>query len=125
MKIPVREQKPSLELKSLRFYSEGIKKVYTKHFYKSLNKRFGIEFVIKNNTSKLQSLKIGGCILAPNGAVVANWIDNKKINSNSSGTYCYHADEKMFNNIKTGKYSVRCWINDRLVKESSFVITYK
>ncbi|MCI7243071.1 MAG: hypothetical protein MR549_04255 [Lachnobacterium sp.] len=125
MKIPVREQKPSLELKSLKFYSEGIQKVYTKHFYKSLNKQFGIEFLIKNNTSEIQSLKIGGCILASDGVVVAKWIDNEKINSNSTGRYSYHADEKLFNKLKTGKYSVRCWINDRLVKESSFIITYK
>ena len=125
MKIPVREQKPSLELKSLKFYSEGIQKVYTKHFYKSLNKQFGIEFLIKNNTSEIQSLKIGGCILASDGVVVAKWIDNEKINSNSTGRYSYHAGEKLFNKLKTGKYSVRCWINDRLVKESSFIITYK
>lgn len=85
MQIPLstsqQPKRPPLELLSIKLYSTGIKKVFTDHFYKSMNRNFGVEITIRNNTSKMQEMKIGGCIggciYDSNKNKAANWIGNK------------------------------------------------
>lgn len=125
MNIPTNPQKPSLEMKSIKLYSTGLKKVFTNHFYKSMNHNFGIEITIKNNTNKIQEMKIGGCVYDSNRKAAANWISNKKINPHSCTLYDYYVKEQTFNKMKAGKYIVIFWINDKKVKEATFTITYK
>lgn len=128
MQIPLTPQQPKyspLELISIKLYSTGIKKVFTDHFYKSMNHNFGVEITIRNNTSKIQKMKIGGCIYDNNKNKVINWIGNKKINPYSTTEYNFYVTEDSFSKLKTGKYTVIFWINDKRVKESKFTITYK
>lgn len=125
MKIPTNPQRSPLEMKSIRLYSTGLKKVFTNHFYKSMNKNFGVEIIIRNNTNITQEMKIGGCVYDSNGKGVAKWISNKRINPNSSVPYNYYVTEQTFNEMKPGKYTTIFWINDKKVKESTFTITYK
>lgn len=129
MQIPLspssQPKKPPLELCSIKLYSTGLKKVFTNHFYKSMNHNFGVEIKIKNNTSKLQDIKIGGCVYDSNKNVVVKWIGNKKVNSHSFMSYDFYVKEQTFNKMQPGKYTIIFWINDKKVKESSFTITYK
>ena len=115
MNIPTNPKKAPLEMKSIKLYSTGLKKVFTNHFYKSMNHNFGIEITIRNNTNRMQEMKIGGCV----------YDSNKKINPNSNACYDYYVKEHTFNTMKPGKYIVIFWINDKKVKEASFNITYK
>lgn len=129
MKIPLctsqPQKRPPLELLSIKLYSTGLKKIFTKHFYKSMNHNFGVELTIRNNTSKLQDMKIGGCIYDINRKKTVNWIGNKKINPHSSATYDFYVREQAFSKMNAGKYTIIFWINDKKVKEDSFTITYK
>lgn len=129
MQIPLstsqQPKRPPLELLSIKLYSTGIKKVFTDHFYKSMNRNFGVEITIRNNTSKMQEMKIGGCIYDSNKNKAANWIGNKKINPHSTVPYDFYVTEDRFSKLSAGKYVVIFWINDKKVKESDFTITYK
>ncbi len=128
MKIPLstpHSPKPPLELLSIKLYSTGIKRVFTNHFYKSMNHNFGVQITIRNNTSKLQNMKIGGCIYDSNKKKAVNWIGNKSINSYSSTSYDFYVKEQTFSKMNAGKYTIIFWINDKKVKEESFTITYK
>lgn len=129
MQIPLNTsqtpKRPPLELLSIKLYSTGIKKVFTDHFYKSMNHNFGVEITIRNNTSKLQEMKIGGCIYDSNKNKAVNWIGNKKINSHSTTSYDFYVTEDRFSKLCAGKYTIIFWINDKKVKESKFTITYK
>lgn len=129
MKIPLntpqQPKRPPLELLSIKLYSTGLKKVFTNHFYKSMNHNFGVEITIRNNTSKLQDMKIGGCIYDVNKKKIVNWIDNKKINPHSLSSYNFYVKEQTFLKMGDGKYKIIFWINDKKVKEDSFAITYK
>lgn len=129
MQIPLstsqQSKRPPLELLSIKLYSTGIKKVFTDHFYKSMNRNFGVEITIRNNTSKMQEMKIGGCIYDSNKNKAANWIGNKKINPHSTIPYDFYVTENTFSKLNAGKYVVIFWINDKKVKESNFTITYK
>ena len=125
LSTPQQPKRPPLELLSIKLYSTGIKNVFTDHFYKSMNKNFGVEITIRNNTSKLQEMKIGGCIYDSNKNKAANWIANKKINSHSTTKYDFIVTEDRFSKLSTGKYTIIFWINDKKVKESKFTITYK
>lgn len=129
MKIPTKpsstNKKPPLELTSIKMYSTGLKKVFTNHFYKTMNHNFGIEISIKNNSSSIQNMKIGGCVNDSNNKMVCKWISNKTINPHSSKPYYYYVEERTFNNMKPGKYTIIFWINDKKVKEQTFNITYK
>ena len=129
MKIPLspssQPKKPPLELRSIRLYSTGLKKVFTDHFYKSMNHNFGIEITIRNNTSKLQKMKIGGCVYDSKKKIIAKWLNNKNISPHCSASYDYYVREETFNKMDAGKYTVIFWINDKKVKEGVFTITYK
>lgn len=129
MQIPVnpssQKKRPPLELCGIKLYSKGLKKVYTNHFYKSMNKNFGIDITIRNNSSKLQKLKIGGCVNNSNNQMVIRWISTKSINPHDSETYVYYVQEKDFNKMDSGTYTIIFWINDKRVKKTTFTITYK
>lgn len=125
LSIPQQPKRPPLELLSIKLYSIGIKKVFTDHFYKSMNRNFGVEIKIQNNTSKLQEMKIGGCIYDSNKNKAVNWIRNKKINPHSTAEYDFYVTEDSFSKLNAGKYTIIFWINDKKVKESKFIITYK
>lgn len=130
MQIPLNPSsspnKPPLELKKINLYSTGYKgKVFTNHFYKSMNHNFGIEIEIRNNTSKMQNIRIGGCIYDHNGNTTSRW--NTTINVSPHTTYkydCYVKDEA-FTRMKEGKYKVQFWINDKKVQKEYFYVTYK
>lgn len=126
MQIPIQPKKPPLELSSIKLYSTGLKKVFTKHFYKSMNHNFGVEMVIKNNTTKPQVVKIGGCINDNKGKLVIKWNPkNKKILPNSSFKTDFYVRETDFSKMKEGKYIVQFWINDKKVQNENFTVTYK
>lgn len=128
MQIPVspsQQRRPPLELVSVKLYSTGLKKVFTNHFYKSMNHNFGVELLIRNNTSKLQNMKIGGCIYDKERRKITNWIGNKKINPHSSTSYDFYVKEQTFSKMNAGTYTLIFWINDKKIKEDTFTITYK
>lgn len=129
MQIPLNQSQPKhppLELVSIKLYSTGLKKVFTNHFYKSMNHNFGVEMVIRNNTTKMQVVKIGGCINDENGKLITKWNPiNKKISPNNSITQDFYVKEYIFTGMKIGKYIVQFWINDKKVQNEHFTITYK
>lgn len=125
MNIPTNPQKPPLEMKNIKLYSTGLKKLFTNHFYKSMNHNFGIEITIRNNTSNIQKLKIGGCVNNSNNKKIANWISNKSIRPHTSQSFDFYIKEQDFNRMDLGKYTVIFWINDKKVKEIPFTVTYK
>lgn len=125
MNIPTSPQKPPLEMKSIKLYSTGLKNVYTNHFYKSMNKNFGVEIKVVNNTSISQKLKIGGCIYNSNKKQITHWITTKHIQPHKLMPYCFYVKDNEFDKMDCGKYTVIFWINDKKVKETSFTITYK
>ena len=128
MKIPtssLQPKRPPLELLHIKLYSTGLKKVFTDHFYKSMNHNFGVQITIRNNTSKLQYMKIGGCIYDIHGKKIVNWIGNKKINPHCKASYDFYVKEQQFLKMNAGKYTIIFWINDKKVKEDTFIITYK
>lgn len=116
----------SIRLKSIRLYSTGSKgKVYTNHFYKSMNHNFGVEIQIRNNTSRSQSVKIGGCVYNSNNQPEVRWLGTKVIKSTSSTSYDFYVRENTFSKMKEGKYKIQFWINDKKVQREFFVVTYK
>lgn len=129
MQIPLNQsqpKRPPLELVSIKLYSTGLKKIFTNHFYKSMNHNFGVEMKIRNNTTKLQIVKIGGCINDENGKLIIKWNPtNKKISPNNSITQDFYVKENSFNGMKEGKYIVQFWINDKKVQNEHFTVTYK
>lgn len=122
---PSQSKRPPLELCSIKLYSTGLKKVFTNHFYKSMNHNFGVEITIRNNTSQLQNVKIGGCVYDNNGTTVIRWNGNKRVNPNSSVSYDFYVKEQSFSQMKEGKYKIQFWINDKKVQKEYFKITYK
>lgn len=129
MKIPLdsstQSKRPPLELCSIKLYSTGLKKVFTNHFYKSMNHNFGIEITIRNNTAQAQSMRIGGCIYDEKGDTIIRWSGIKKIKALSFLAYDFYVREKTFSKMKEGKYKVQFWINDKKVQKEYFFITYK
>lgn len=129
MQIPLnqsRPKRPPLELVSIKLYSTGLKKVFTNHFYKSMNHNFGVEMIIRNNTTKLQIVKIGGCINDDKGNLIIKWNPtNKKVVPNSSCKQDFYVKESGFSKMKDGKYIIQFWINDKKVQNEHFTITYK
>lgn len=91
-----------------------------------MNHNFGVEMKIRNNTTKLQIVKIGGCINDENGKLIIKWNPtNKKISPNNSITQDFYVKENSFNGMKEGKYIVQFWINDKKVQNEHFTVTYK
>jgi len=125
LSTPQQPKRPPLELLSIKLYSTGLKKVFTNHFYKSMNHNFGVEITIRNNTSQLQNMKIGGCIYDDKGTTIIRWNANKKINPHSSIPYDFYVKEESFSRMKEGKYKIQFWINDKKVQKEYFAVTYK
>lgn len=129
MQIPINQslpKRPPLELISIKLYSTGLKKVYTNHFYKSMNYNFGVKIVIKNNTPKPQMVKIGGCIHDENGNLIIKWNPtNTEIAPNNSIKPQFLVKENDFSKMKIGKYTILFWINDKKVQNKYFTVTYK
>lgn len=119
-------QKPQLELCSIKLYSTGVRKIFTNHFYRGLNHNFGVEIKIKNNTSIIQNVRIGGCIYDSDGKTVIEWKGKlKKINPNSSNTHDFYVREDSFSKMRDGRYKIQFWVNDQKVQKEYFTISYK
>lgn len=130
MQIPLNQssqpKRPPLELCSIKLYSTGLKKVFTNHFYKSMNHNFGIEILVRNNTNTEQSIRVGGCIYDNSGKTIVKWSNaNIKIPKQTSKTWDFYVKEDGFSKMKEGKYKVQFWINDKKVQKEYFTITYK
>ena len=130
MEIPLKQsytaKKPPLEVIKIRLYSTGAKgKVYTNHIYKSLNHNFGVEIVIRNNTSKFQFVKVKGFLYDSTGNPVIDWHKNRSIPPHSTHKSDYYVKVENFSNLKLGKYKVQFWLNNVKVKKDYLIITYK
>lgn len=128
MQIPLNSsqpKRPPLELCSIKLYSTGLRKIFTNHFYKSMNHNFGVEITIRNNTNQSQSMRIGGCVYDDKGMVIVRWNSTKNINAISSNSYDFYAKEQTFSKMKEGKYKIQFWINDKKVQKEYFTVTYK
>lgn len=116
-----------VSLKTIKLYCTGAKgKVYTTTFYKNLNKDFGIEVVIKNNTPKIQPVKLGHCIYDKSGK---NTISAKtfslKVNPHSTFKKDILVDVKTFKTMKPGKYKSQLWLNDKRIQRVFFTVLDK
>lgn len=130
MQIPLntssQPKRPPLELCSIKLYSTGLKKVFTNHFYKSMNHNFGIEILVRNNTNTEQSIRVSGCIYDNSGKTIEKWSNaNIKIPKQRSITWDFYVKEDRFSKMKEGKYKVQFWINNKKVQKEYFTITYK
>lgn len=117
----------SISLEKIKLYCTGAKgKVYSKVFYKSVNSDFGVEVIIRNNTPKLQNVKLGHCIYDKSGN---NTMFQKtlyiKINPHSSFTQRIRVSPEDFSKMKTGEYKSQLWINDEKVQRVFFTIKNK
>lgn len=115
-----------VSLQSIRLYSTGSKgKVYTDKFYKSINHNFGIEVVLKNTSSKIQTIHLGHCIYDEKGNVVFKGNFTPKINPYSTLTQQIFVNANAFAKMKSGKYKSQFWINDTKVQKAFFTVAYK
>ena len=128
--IPPRPSKPHsrppLDLQSIRLYSTGSRgKVFTDHFYRAMNHNFGVEIKIKNNTNRVQDVKIAGYVYDSVGNTVVGWKTIfKKIQPNSLLSHDSYVNEHDFSCMKDGEYKVQFWVNDVKIKKF-FKMTYK
>lgn len=99
--------------------------MFTNHFYKAMNHNFGIEMVIRNNTSITQTISVGGCVYDDKGNTVVKWGCSKKIPAYTSSTHDFYVRENSFAQLREGKYKVQFWINNKKVQKEFFTITYK
>lgn len=129
MNIPLKsakQRRPPLELCSIKLYSTGLKKVFTKHFYKSMNHNFGVEILVRNNTQISQTIHVGGCIYNNNGKEIINWKNvNITISPQSYKKHDFFVKEFQFANMNEGTYKVQFWINNKRVQREFFTISYK
>ena len=129
MQIPIKKSystKPPLELCHIKLYSTGLKgKVYTNNFYKSMIHNFGIEMQIRNNTSQIQNVNIGGCIYDNMDNTIVRWNTRKQIPARSTLSNDFYVSENTFSQMKIGRYKVQFWVNDKKVQKEFFTITFK
>ena len=126
LNVPPQPKRPPLELCKISLYSTGARgKVFTNHFYKALNHNFGVEMVIRNNTSTSQTVKIGGCVYDFQGNTVVKWGTTKQLGAHSSSTQDFYVREETFSELKEGKYKIQFWINNKKVQKDFFTITFK
>jgi len=116
-----------LELCNIQLYSTGSRgKVFTNHFYRSMNHNFGVEMQIRNNTSQLQIVRIGGRIYDSLGNTVIKWnTATKQISARCSVTHDFFVRESTFSTMRDGKYKVQFWINGERVQKDFFTVSYK
>lgn len=117
----------SVSLEKIKLYCTGAKgKVYTTTFHKSLNHNFGIEAVIKNNSSQLQTVKLGHCIYNESGKdTLFKGTFYPKVKPHSTLTENIYVDAKAFAKMKRGKYKSQFWLNDNKVQKVFFKIEDK
>lgn len=117
----------AVSLVKIKLYCTGAKgKVYTTTFRKKLNHNFGIEVVIKNNTSQIQTVKLGHCIYDESGNnTMFKGTFYPKINPYSTLTENIFVDAKAFAKMKRGKYKSQFWINDKKVQKVFFTVQDK
>lgn len=117
----------AFSLEKIRLYCTGAKgKVYTTVFRKSLNHNFGIEVIIKNNTSQIQTVKLGHCIYDESGNnTMFKGTFYPKIKPHSTLTENIFVDAKAFSRMKKGKYKSQFWLNDKKVQKVFFTIEDK
>ncbi len=125
--VKAKPQNSPITLEKIKLYCTGAKgKVYSTIFYKSVNSDFGVEVIIRNNTSKLQNVKLGHCIYDKSGN---NTMFQKtlyiKVNPNSSFTQKIRVTPKDFSKMKAGEYKSQFWINDEKVQKVFFTIKNK
>lgn len=114
----------AVSLEKIKLYCTGAKgKVYTTKFHKNLNHNFGIEVIIKNNTSQIQTVKLGHCIYDESGKnTMFKGTFYPKINPYSTLTENIFVDAKAFTKMKRGKYKSQFWLNDKKVQKVFFTI---
>lgn len=117
----------AISLEKIRLYCTGAKgKVYTTTFRKSLNHNFGIEVVIKNNTSQTQKVKLGHCIYDESGNnTMFKGTFYPQIKPYSTLTENIFVDAKAFAKMKRGKYKSQFWLNDKKVQKVFFLVEDK
>jgi len=125
MQIPPNPKQSPLELVHMKLYSTGLQKVYTTRFYKSMNHNFGVELLIKNNTSYPQQIKVGGCVYDEIGNTIVHWNKLVTVSPHNSLSHDFYVYDNTFSQLKAGKYSVQFWLNDAKVTKKYFTITYK
>ena len=90
-----------------------------------MNHNFGVEMVIRNNTSTSQTVKIGGCVYDFQGNTVVKWGTTKQLGARSASTQDFYVREETFSELKEGKYKIQFWINNKKVQKDCFTITFK
>lgn len=126
-KNKINPQIEPVKLEKIRLYCTGAKgKVYTDTFRKSINHNFGIEVVIKNNTSQTQTVKLGHCIYDESGNnTMFKGTFHPKIKPNCTLTENIYVDAKAFAKMKKGKYKSQFWLNDKKVQKVFFYVENK
>lgn len=126
-KNKVNPQIEPVKLEKIRLYCTGAKgKVYTDTFRKSVNHNFGIEVIIKNNTSQMQTVKLGHCIYDDSGNnTMFKSTFHPKIKPNCTLTENIYVDAKAFAKMKYGKYKSQFWLNDKKVQKVYFYVQNK
>ena len=120
------ESRHQIELQSIKLYSTGAKgKVYTEKIYKSVNHNFGIEVVIKNNTSQYQTVNLGHCIYDESGTTVIKGNFHPKIAPYTTLTQDIYVKAQAFSKLKNGKYKSQFWLNNKKVQKIFFTISNK
>lgn len=89
-----------------------------------MNHNFGVEIVLKNNTSSTQYVKVGWCVYKDGNEIVKGTY-NKKIKPNSTITTDFYVKARVFNKLKIGEYKSQFWVNDVKVQKVFFNILYK
>ncbi len=117
----------AVSLEKIRLYCTGAKgKVYSTTFRKSMNHNFGIEVKIKNNTSQIQTVKLGHCIYDESGKnTMFKGTFHPKIKPYSTLTEDIFVDAKAFVKMKKGKYKSQFWLNDKKVQKVFFTVEDK
>lgn len=123
----ITSQNSNVVLEKIRLYCTGAKgKVFTTTFRKSINHNFGIEVVIKNNTSQTQTVKLGHCIYNESGTdTIFKGTFYPKVKPHSTLTENIYVDAKAFAKMRKGKYKSQFWINDKKVQKVFFTVEEK
>lgn len=130
MPIAITPQAPKqfpLQLDTIKLYSTGPSgKIYTDRFYKLLNHNFGMEVVVRNNTSQTQTVKVTGCLYSAewsDGNTLYKWNHTMSLPARSAQKCDFYVRKDFFSKMKTGKYKIQFWINGNRVKRQFFTVT--
>lgn len=122
-KTPHKKNSHDVELFKIRLYATGKKgKTYTTNYNKNVNHNFGVELILKNNTSCIQKVQIEGAIHNKNKRFITGWSSAKKIKANSILSFDFYVKKEDFSIMKQGEYSVQFCIDDEHVQKQYFTI---